>query len=297
MGYWLRWVGLVSLAITLGVIAASWRPTPRRTLPDTPHYSVTFASPPDDRIATLDAEIANAPFNPFWLLERARAHRLAERYPTAISDCENAVALAERLLRDKGGTNGEDLLLARADALLEISDIVLRHGPHWWRSDWSDVDQRAAAVRPLLAAAHDDYRNVAVGSGDSRAYQGLARCAGAQLMAGSRAALDEAIDEASRLMALFPDRAGPVGLRGVLRLFKLDYDTAVKDLSTAIDLEPAFCVWYLGRSAAYRGKGDSTHAETDLAVYTRLLPALRAQYLPESGDQAIAADPQLPEPK
>ena len=80
--------------------------------------------------------------------------------------------------------------------------------------------------------------------------------------------------------------------RGYMSLRQQDYESAIRDETQAIQLDPRLPRACFLRGAAFRGLGDSREAVSDLQTAVRLDPSLD-RYVKSKGKTAFLALPPL----
>jgi len=80
--------------------------------------------------------------------------------------------------------------------------------------------------------------------------------------------------------------------RGYMSLRQQDYESAIRDETQAIQLDPRLPRAYFLRGAAFGGLGDSREAVSDLQTAVRLDPSLD-RYVKSKGKTAFLALPPL----
>jgi beta-barrel assembly-enhancing protease len=97
---------------------------------------------------------------------------------------------------------------------------------------------------------------------------------------------DEARARVDVAISLLPREARFHGLRGDLNHYQRNYREAIADYDRAIERDPSFFSYYLGRGMTYVRQGDRARGERDLQASVELLPTAVA--MNELGNLALA---------
>jgi len=90
---------------------------------------------------------------------------------------------------------------------------------------------------------------------------------------------DRAIADYDTALQIAPNHPFTHNLRGIAYRLKGEYDRAIADYSQAIQLDPTYALAYGGRAFAYRMKLDFPHALTDHDAEVRIAPQAAAPYM------------------
>ncbi|MBI3725152.1 tetratricopeptide repeat protein [bacterium] len=194
---------------------------------------------------------------PEWLsrvVARALAWNPRERYEDG---SELALALA-----------GGDLRPARRRAALVAGALGLGAGALAAGLAFMQ-ESKDASPRPVPAPASAD--GAPVSDADRALAQRLAESAVVSQRAGR---LDEALDLASRAIALDPGRARIWSVRASIDLDRSRYDSALADATRAIELDPKLAPAWGNRSAARNQRGDHVGALADATRAIELDPGM-----------------------
>lgn len=99
---------------------------------------------------------------------------------------------------------------------------------------------------------------------------------------------DAALDKLRRANDMVPSEAKFIGLAGDVHFYRRDYDQAIENYDLAIEMDPDYFDYYLGRGVSYKRLGSVQQARDDLRHSAELLPTELA--MNELGEIALAAN-------
>ncbi|MEU6864640.1 tetratricopeptide repeat protein [Streptomyces sp. NPDC046876] len=224
----------------------------------------TALDQPDPGTATLTLLLTRATLDTagraLALTLRGRDHRTAERYPQALADYEQALALDPELERAHFGRGRTHELMERfEDAVADYSRAIALDPDVWSLVCRGYCHHELDRYQEALA----DFDRAIELAPDS--YEAFMRRG---VLHRSTARFDKALADLDRALEIEPDSAWALANRGWVLTHTGKYEEALIACDRALEIDPEFAWAYVTRGDCHKGSG--RHEEA-LADYTRAL--------------------------